>query len=189
MKSIIEEASSIIKAIENAWVRAGQPAAFQVKVYEEPKRNFFGLTVRSAKIGLFFAEEMEKVPKPAKQVVRKERCYPATVEHRESPTKRIRDGEAIIRSERRPKGCWSHDMIKFSREWLDQTLSIMGFADIVYSIEPRDYYLHVLFETPIFADRVKEQQLFKSFAHLIMQMLRTKFKKGFAGFKVVLNVA
>ena len=57
MKSIMEEASSIFKAIENAWNRAGQPQDFSVKVFEEPQRNFFGMTVKSAKIGLFFDEK------------------------------------------------------------------------------------------------------------------------------------
>jgi len=53
----MEEASSIFKAIENAWNRAGQPHDFSVKVFEEPQRNFFGITVKSAKIGLFFDEK------------------------------------------------------------------------------------------------------------------------------------
>lgn len=53
----MEEASSIFKAVENAWNRAGQPHDFSVKVFEEPQRNFFGMTVKSAKIALFFDEK------------------------------------------------------------------------------------------------------------------------------------
>ncbi len=44
MKSIMEEASSILKAIEKGWNRAGKPQEFTVKVFEEPEHNFLGMT-------------------------------------------------------------------------------------------------------------------------------------------------
>ena len=57
MKSIMEEASSITKAIENAWNRAGQPQEFSVKILELPKTSVFWLkTAKSAKIAFFFNE-------------------------------------------------------------------------------------------------------------------------------------
>lgn len=62
MKSIMQEASSIAKAIEQAWMTAGQPAEFTIKVLEEPQKNFIGFTTRSAKIALFF--EMAPSAKP-----------------------------------------------------------------------------------------------------------------------------
>lgn len=61
MKSIMEEASTISKAIENAWNRAGQPQEFTVKILEHPKTTFFGLkTEKSAKIAFFFNEVPHK---------------------------------------------------------------------------------------------------------------------------------
>ncbi len=62
MKSLVEEASSVVKAIEKAWNRAGNPQTFSVKVFETPETNFFGFTKKSAKVGIFFEEE------PAPQV-------------------------------------------------------------------------------------------------------------------------
>lgn len=57
MKSIMEEASSIAKAIETAWNRAGQPSEFSVKILELPQTSFFGLkTAKSAKVAFFFNE-------------------------------------------------------------------------------------------------------------------------------------
>lgn len=57
MKSIMEEASSIAKAIETAWNRAGQPTEFSIKVLELPQTSFFGLkTSKSAKVAFFFNE-------------------------------------------------------------------------------------------------------------------------------------
>lgn len=57
----MEEASTISKAIENAWNRAGQPQEFTVKILEHPKTAFFGLkTEKSAKIAFFFNEVIQK---------------------------------------------------------------------------------------------------------------------------------
>ncbi len=62
MKSIMEEASSITKAIENAWNRAGKPQEFSVKILELPKTSFFGFkTSKSAKVALFFNEQTAKI--------------------------------------------------------------------------------------------------------------------------------
>ena len=64
MKSIIEEASSIAKAVERGWEKAGKPKEFTVKIFEEAKRNFIGYTTQSAKVGIFFQEIAEKTVDP-----------------------------------------------------------------------------------------------------------------------------
>lgn len=58
MKSIIEEASSVSKAVENGWIRAGKPTQFSVKIFELPEKNFFGLTTKKAKVGILFETEV-----------------------------------------------------------------------------------------------------------------------------------
>ena len=64
----MEEASTISKAIENAWNRAGQPQEFSVKILEFPKTSFFGLkTSKSAKIAFFFNELTVKVKEQPQQ--------------------------------------------------------------------------------------------------------------------------
>lgn len=50
----MEEASSVSKAIENCWIRAGKPHEFSVKILELPQKNFLGITTKAAKIALFF---------------------------------------------------------------------------------------------------------------------------------------
>ena len=57
MKSLVEEASTIVKALEKAWTRAGKPQTFSVKIFEEEETNFFGFTKKSAKVGIFFEEK------------------------------------------------------------------------------------------------------------------------------------
>ena len=41
MKSIMEEASSIMEAIQKGWERAGKPQEFSVKVFEDAQTAFF----------------------------------------------------------------------------------------------------------------------------------------------------
>jgi len=53
----MQEASSVIKAIEKGWESAGKPKEFSIKVFEEPKKNFIGMTVQSAKVGIFYDEK------------------------------------------------------------------------------------------------------------------------------------
>ena len=63
MKSVMEEASTIVKAIESAWERAGKPQEFSIKILEHPETGFLGLkTVKSAKIALFFNENVKPEP-------------------------------------------------------------------------------------------------------------------------------
>lgn len=59
MKSVIQEASSIAKAIDQAWEKAGKPADFTIKILEQPQKNFFGFTTRSAKVSLCFEERVQ----------------------------------------------------------------------------------------------------------------------------------
>jgi hypothetical protein len=56
MKSIIHEASSIAKAVEQGWIKAGKPQEFSVKVFEDAERNFFGFTTKKAKVAIFFKD-------------------------------------------------------------------------------------------------------------------------------------
>lgn len=60
MKSLVQEATTIQKAIENAWHKANKPATFHVKVLEEPERNFLGMVTRSAKIAITFEQKTQQ---------------------------------------------------------------------------------------------------------------------------------
>ena len=59
MKSIIHEASSIAKAVEQGWIKAGKPQEFSVKVFEDAEKNFFGFTTKKAKVAIFFKDVSE----------------------------------------------------------------------------------------------------------------------------------
>jgi predicted RNA-binding protein Jag len=68
MKSVIQEASTIAKAIEQGWIKAGKPKDFTIKIFEEPKKNFFGFTTKKAKVGIFIEERQRNDSRPKKHV-------------------------------------------------------------------------------------------------------------------------
>src|SRR3990167_7412015 len=62
MKSVIQEGSSLAKAIEEGWEKAGKPVEFSVKIYQEAEYNFLGLgTKKKAKICIFFDESSSAI--------------------------------------------------------------------------------------------------------------------------------
>jgi hypothetical protein len=312
MKSIMEEASSIVRAIEAAWIRAEKPQEFSVKIYEEPEKNFFGMVTKSAKIALIF-KNVEKKPsykeqaaakyksnsyntapeptvtayakehprkdhsrhepvvrepresrehretrdaresrdhrEPREQYVREPREAREPREHREPFVREPRESrdhrEPMVRETREPREpreqreprerrepivretvrrepalraitparerdlsqtapqdrefdatanqdvqeriFWNEEMIEITRVWIDTLLKNMNCSDIAFTLEPKRYYLTVSFDKPVRDTKPLEQQLFRSCAYLIMQMLRTKLKKQFRGLKVVLH--
>lgn len=57
MKSVIQESSTLGKAIDLAWSKAGSPTEFTVKILQQPKRGFLGLNSQAAKVVMFFDEK------------------------------------------------------------------------------------------------------------------------------------
>jgi len=200
MKSIVEEASSIFKAIENAWNRAGKPQDFSVKIFEEPQKNFFGLTTKSAKIGLFFKQKaVERVEraeqprgkveqrKPHKKAKRKEPIE-STSQTAVQERKTIKPHESQkSTSSQSTESAWNQEMINVATAWVRNNLAIIGLTDIPVNVSASKYHLHIQFKNKLLPDRLKEKAMFSSFAYLIMATLRNKFKKEFRGLKVVLS--
>lgn len=54
MKSVLHEASSILKAIEKAWEASGKPSEFSVKVLEEGETKFLFFTSKPAIVSISF---------------------------------------------------------------------------------------------------------------------------------------
>ena len=54
MKSMLHEASCIIKAIEKAWTESGKPREFTVNVLEPGEKGFLGMTKRPAVVSITY---------------------------------------------------------------------------------------------------------------------------------------
>lgn len=87
MKSIIEQASSIMKAIEKAWDQAEKPKEFSIKIFEQEERNFFGMSTKPAKVGIFFGDKPTTHEKPTSKPRQEiKECRPEVRENRPKPT-------------------------------------------------------------------------------------------------------
>jgi predicted RNA-binding protein Jag len=204
MKSVMEEAPSIAKAIEQAWERVGKPREFTVKVFEEAKRSFFGFTKQSAKIALIFDErtltEKPKSTQEKKTSPRQASSYTknSTNAQDDRGEKQKQKFKKQHKSIERPqqektdkknevKSLWTDEMVNSARAWVAENLKIMGLPNIQFNTSTQKYYLRFQFDTCVLESKEKEKKLFSAFAHLIMATMRSKFKKEFRGLKVVLS--
>jgi len=199
MKSIMEEASSIAKAIEKGWLRAGKPQEFTVKVFEEAQKNFFGFTTKSAKIALFFQEQAMSQPnrhqKNTPQAAAKR--FQTGSEQQPQQTRQqpqARPMVAPVRQERPPRTeahtsttPWSPELTDAAQEWVKDSLKLMNLSHISFVAEADRYALKFTFQKPLMELNEKEKMLFRSWAYLIMQALRQKFKRPLKGLKVILT--
>lgn len=91
MKSMMEEASSVFKAIENCWSRAGKPEEFTVKILELPQKNFLGITTKAAKIALFYNQPASAAVQTVEQPRHKQQRQPQQEQPRAAHTQERRE--------------------------------------------------------------------------------------------------
>jgi predicted RNA-binding protein Jag len=204
MKSIVEEASSIAKAIENGWIRAGKPQEFTVRIFEEPEKNFLGFSKKPAKVGLFYKEIPSMQPGIRKDV-RKQQQHPQAPRvvsekkvQQQKPLQTQQVSQAPKQSAplqqqktaelpKQPK--WTPQLIDGSKDWIQTMLNTIEKDSTQFTIEQRQYFLTIRFAHPLLSDSRKEQLLFKSWSHLLLQALRHRFKRGLRGYKIIITSA
>lgn len=218
MKSIVEQASSVMKAIENGWLQAGKPAEFTVKIYEHGVRNFFGMSVEPAKICILYEDKTPKNTSPKNQQRpeshtkhafeqtqhRKEKDLDTHKEQRKQKQqqppvakKSLFDEskdlfELAGQEEQAPvasssKILWTNELVDASKQWLTTTLAVMNKPHATFTMDIKKYHLIITFDHPVLEDKEREKALFRSFAYVLMQSLRNRFKKGLRGYRIILN--
>lgn len=202
MKSIVEEAPSIVKAIEKAWVRAGNPREFSVKIFEEAQKSFFGLTTKQAKVGLFFEIEPIQADTPHKYTHQpKPKDEP---KHKKPMQTHYRDQDAVPFVPYQPapsasheptqptepkkhRVAWNDEMLTAVSIWLKELLAMSDLGSHQPTLTVLDNRLVILFEKPLFDDPAKASDLYRSLSYLLIGMVRSKFKKDFRFLKIVLT--
>lgn len=196
MKSIIEEASSIGKAIQNAWKRANQPHEFSIRIFEMPQKNMFGFTTKSAKIGIFYDEGKKSNDK--NHITQPQHHQPSAPreKEREKVARPVatKEKEPVVRPIAKPKKAdveqsepWNKEMVAFTQEWMNSLLSQLH-VDKKFTLTPERYHLKITFNKALFDHEDKNRAFFRNCAHLLLQSIRNNFKRPLKGFKVVLTV-
>lgn len=208
MKSIVEEASSIAKAIENGWIRAGKPQEFTVRIFEESEKNFLGFNKKPAKVGLFYKEAPVQQPSRSKdakrQPVRQGTVQRSSQERVQQPQKSqperrptpIAKQQTVTQQpapskiqDQEKQSKWTPELIEGSKEWINTILKTIKQDTIPCTIDTKQYCLNIRFAKPVVTDKRKEQLLFRNWSHLLLQALRHRFKRGLRGYKIIITSA
>ncbi|MBY0110306.1 MAG: hypothetical protein K2X90_04300 [Candidatus Babeliaceae bacterium] len=209
MKSIIQEASSIAKAVEEGWIKAQKPQEFSVKILEEAEKNFLGLTRKSAKVAIFFdethaAKSIE--PRTTQQINRPKRQPQQAQQralHEKQPIlqqqapkqKHQSNAHQVENAPLMPSGqakkqfepLWNQAMVDRTQQWMDEAFRNSNNKHIQFTVEPQKFHLRITLSAPILSDQDKEKQLLASFSALILETLKRSFKMSLRGHKIVLT--
>jgi predicted RNA-binding protein Jag len=206
MKSIMEEASSVAKAIEKGWIRAGKPQEFSVKVFEEAQKNFIGMTTKPAKIALFFEErntqsshqksqptlrpiqpqQQKRQPQTQQPQRAQQPASKAQQPPRPERSKRDISSESQSQSLQNAPTPWNPDLTDAAQSWVKDSLALLNLGHIPFTVTPDRFALKISFSSPLVDKPEKEKMLFRSWAYLIMQTLRQKYKRPLKGLKIIL---
>ncbi len=166
MKSIIEQASSIGKAVEKAWERAEYPQEFSVKIFQEAERGFLGFTSKPAKVGIFFQEVIQ-----SKKTVTKKQVIKTESNKKPSPKKSIT-----------PK-----DLENTARPWIIQAMKFMNITNVPLNVKTQRNHLIITFEKPVFDNQLREKKLFAGLSQLLIVMLRNQLHSDLRDTKIIIK--
>jgi hypothetical protein len=216
MKSIIQEASSIEKAIKLGIAKAGNPKEFTIKILETPVYSLFGLiTKRSAKIALYFSQSAYSHEQPSrspntftKQPI-PQRPLPQRTPRTEQPRYQQREQASSMQTAptgprtrvpqqytqrpeqyetpMQPDQLWNEEIAIYCKTWLTNVLGSMGFSNVTFTIQPQMYYLRVTLSQSLIENQQEEKHLFSSLSLLMLETAKRKFKTRLHGGKVIVT--
>jgi predicted RNA-binding protein Jag len=189
MKSVLQEAPTIAKAVAKAWDKAGQPYEFSVKVFNVPKRGFFGIGKRSAIVSLSY-ETSKQINYSADEKKPTSRYRDNEQKQKRQDVRQTKDQALDQRRDRgyrreenqhesgRDFSSWTSDSVKDISLWIKDLVSIMKIKGN-FSVSVNKQLLKITFDRPLLPEISDERLLFSSFAYVVMQFLKRKYKKKF----------
>jgi|SaaInlStandDraft_6_1057023.scaffolds.fasta_scaffold107417_1 predicted RNA-binding protein Jag len=174
MKSLIQEASSLQKAIEKAWVEAGMPSEFKVKVFNAGSKGFLGILGKPAVVSIIY--DPRKMFKPKEKQVRKN----VLQQERKIPN---RQKNAVPRS---GQSGWSDAFIDDIKVWLKEITDIIGIKTF-FELVPDKLILNIAFKGIVLNGEDEERMLFASLSSLLLQILKKKYKRKLLGYKLIFS--
>jgi len=211
MKSILQEANSIERAIDKAWNQAGKPKEFSIKVLDEGERNFLGLSRRPAIVTILYKPEKAT----AAQQIRKDRDESPREDWRERRDRAQQSRETRVegtrpqpdarrqdnKTGRRYAGSeeqrtafqntleegWRDQWKDFVHHEIREVLRLMGITVMVEATVIEEKTLSLSFAQPAMDDNEEQKLLFTALAYVGLQFLKRMYKNRFAGLKVVVT--
>jgi len=182
LKSIVEEASSVAKALEKAWYNAGNPEEFSVKVFQLPTRNMFGFTTISAKVGIFFTARQQQASERGERRPRQQRERSGQRDQQRgvqrSPRQQHEPREQRVPCAQGARGygdVWTEELTAAATEWLRGALGRLNMDERSFVASAQGGAFKVRFSNSMGRDEREERVVLSSFAHLLGEVLRNKF--------------
>lgn len=176
----MEEGSSVAKAVEKGWLKAGKPKEFSVKIHELPEKNFFGITSKNAKIAIIFEEK----PATARHETKKPSKIKKTSSFKDRPEQTRKIRPEIIENAQ-----WTDEMISFASKWLKDTLKLLSSQPIKFEVLPDNHQLIITFDHPLLDNPEQNKRIIRPLSQLLVQTLRNNLKQPLRGYKVIMKTA
>jgi predicted RNA-binding protein Jag len=213
MKSILQEANSIERAIDKAWNEAGKPKEFTIRVLDEGERNFLGLSRRPAIVSIFYKPEKITTPqhrrektdeKPShdsyrdRQKARRENA-PQQSSNRSEVGGYVRDegqerprryaGTEQQRASFQQKTVegWNDEWKVFVLNEIRELAKHMGITSVAEATVTGDKLLTITFKQALLDNDDDQRMLFATFSYLGMQLLKRMYKSRFVGYRIIVT--
>ena len=203
MKSLLQEANSIPKAVEKAWIEAGKPAQFTINIMEKGEKNILGMTKQPAIVSISFELEAPKRsfernksrrPETQRQTQRKSGFTRTSTDKREPRPQEPRRSQQQIRPQSIqqepkqdfPRPSWNDDLIQEISNGIKEIFSKISL-NASFDTNANNKALTIKFQGKILERADDERALFASLSYLLLQFLKKKHKRKFAGFRLIIT--
>ena len=191
MNSVFEKGSTVFNAIEKAWIVAGRPESFSIKVIDEGKRGIFGFLGRDAIISISYKPkkiiEKQKTSRESKKTVFSKKTEISKKQYQNLNTKNIEKSDSRLARSAKPQSFgWDKDLSSEIIFDFENSIKIMNIK-IPFDFNINKKILNINFQKNIFDSKDDEKSFFISLSYLLMHILKKKHKKKFDNFHVIIN--
>lgn len=212
MKSMLHEASSVIKAIEKAWIDSGKPLEFTINIHEVGEKNFLGFTKRPAIVSIAYDPrkqpnknfDKKEAPSAYSKPSRPQAAKPTRPEQKPESAQQGRDAAAKAQNQPKqrfttakaelpqaatpqaPEDFWTADLITDIKLWFKEAIGLLG-ENIPCEFSADKRMLRVTFEKSLLSSSEDERQLFIGLSYLLLQCLKKKHKKKLRGYHLIIS--
>lgn len=196
MKSLLQEASTIERAIDKAWNEAGKPSEFTVKVHDQGERNFLGMSRRPAIVSIIYKPERVTYQQASRKDDhsshndrnndRGRSNSRGNVSRRYEGNDR-RGGNSRSQSSSSPSEGWKQEWRDFVIGTVKQLAKLMNVTVPFTSKVTDDKVLTISFKEAVLGNEEEQRMLFASLSYLTIQFLKREYKSRFAGFRIVVT--
>lgn len=215
MKSMLHEASTVVKAIEKAWIDSGKPLEFTINIHEVGEKNFLGFTKRPAIVSITYdpkrqpsrvpdrreAPTSHPKPSPRTPVARpkpEHKAEPVSQQGRQAPSRQqaapnqrfsgpsVKPEPQISPMPQVSEDFWTADLIHDISIWFKESVRLLG-ENVPFEVNAEKRMLRVTFERSLLASSEDERQLFIGLSYLLLQCLKKKHKKKLRGYHLIIS--